>query len=200
MLVVPHERGHVAVTQMEHAAMCAELAAAWGGGAFGPVGPADELRLAAAEHELGWIAWDRSPTLNPSTGLPFTVIELDLEEYIDFQVVGPRRLAERSPYAALLTVHHHMSFYRRPSTLGMLSARGRLIRSHLDRSAAYRDDVARARGRRGRRDRAQLAPDPCLGRDLPRAPVRPAALRVARIPTRRRRRTSRCGSSAATAR
>ena len=141
MLVVPHERGHVAVTQMEHAAMCAELAAVWGGGAFGPVEPADELHLAAGEHELGWIAWDRSPTLNPATGLPFTVIELDLAEYIQFQLDGPRRLAERSPYAALLTVHHHMSFYRRPTALGLLRARGRLIRSHLARSAAYRDEL-----------------------------------------------------------
>ena len=114
--------------------MCAELAAAWGGGAFGPMEPAEELRLAAAEHELRWIAWDRSPTLNPATGLPFTVIELDLEEYIRFQLDGPRLLAERSPYAALLTVHHHMSFYdpRR---------RDPLVRSHLERSAAYRDEL-----------------------------------------------------------
>jgi len=113
--------------------MCAELAAAWGGGDFGPVEPADELRLAAGEHELGWIAWDQAPTLNPATGLPFTVIELDLEHYIQFQLDGPRRLAERSPYAALLTVHHHMSFYDRP--------RDRLVRSHLERSAAYRDEL-----------------------------------------------------------
>lgn len=141
MLVVPHGGGHAAVTQMQHASMCAELAAAWGGGAFGPIEPADELHLAAAEHELGWIGWDRSPTLNPSTGLPFTVIELDLEEYIQFQLDGPRRLAERSAYAALLTVQHHMSFYERPSALGLLRARGRLIRSHLHRSEAYRAEL-----------------------------------------------------------
>ena len=121
--------------------MCAELAAAWGGEGFGPVEPAKELRLAAREHELGWIAWDRSPTLNPSTGLPFTVIELDLEEYIQFQLDGPRRLAERSPYAALLTVHHHMSFYNRPRGLESPSARDRLVRAHLDRSEAYRDEL-----------------------------------------------------------
>jgi hypothetical protein len=119
---------------MDHAAMCAELAAAWGGAGFGPVEPAEELRLAAAEHELGWIAWDRSPTLNPDTGLPFTVIELNLEEYIQFQLDGPRLLAERSPYAALLTVHHHMSFYDP-------SGRDPLVRSHLERSAAYRDEL-----------------------------------------------------------
>ena len=113
--------------------MCAELAAAWGGEGFGPVEPAEELRLAAGEHELGWIAWDQAPTLNPATGLPFTVIELDLEHYIQFQLDGPRRLAERSPYAALLTVHHHMSFYDRP--------RDELVRSHLARSAAYRDEL-----------------------------------------------------------
>ena len=114
--------------------MCAELAAAWGGGGFGPVEPAELLRLAAGEHELGWIAWDRSPILNPATGLPFTVIELDLQEYIRFQLDGPRLLAERSPYAALLTVHHHMSIYDR-------SGRDPLVQSHLERSAAYRDEL-----------------------------------------------------------
>lgn len=142
MLVAPHPRGHVAVTQPDHAAMCAELATAWGNDRFGEMEPADEVRLAAREHELGWVAWDRRPTLNPATGLPFSVLELDLAEYVDFQLAGPRLLAERSPYAALLAVNHHMSFYKRPPAVGLLRARGRLIKRHLDRSAAYRAELA----------------------------------------------------------
>ena len=139
MLVVPHPDGHVAVTQQDHAAMCAELADAWGGERFGPVGP--EVRLAAAEHELGWAEWDQNPTLNASTGLPASVMDLELEEYVDFQLAGPRRLAERSPYAALLAVHHHMSFYRPPAITGRLSKRDRTVRSHLARSGAYRSEL-----------------------------------------------------------
>ena len=139
MLVVPHPDGHVAVTQHDHAAMCAELADAWGGERFGQVAP--EVRLAAAEHELGWAEWDQNPTLNASTGLPASVMDLELEEYVDFQLAGPRRLAERSPYAALLAVHHHMSFYRPPAITGLLSKRDRTVRSHLARSGAYRSEL-----------------------------------------------------------
>jgi hypothetical protein len=129
------------VAQPDHAQMCAELADAWGNERFGRVEPAEEVRLAASDHELGWVEWERNPTLNTSTGLPYSVLELDLAEYVDFQLAGPRRLAERSPYAALLTVNHHMSFYSRPSAIGLLSPRGRLVKRHLDRSGAYRDEL-----------------------------------------------------------
>lgn len=115
--------------------MCAELASAWGNERFGAVEPIDVVRLAADQHELGWAELDRWPMLDPSTGLPFTVRDLDLAVYLPTQLEGPRRLASRSPYAALLTSLHHTSLYARPRATGFLRANGRRLRSFFERSS-----------------------------------------------------------------
>jgi uncharacterized protein DUF3891 len=136
VIIVPHADGHVAVTQAAHASMCGELARQWGNQRFGRVEPAEDVYLAAEQHELGWTEWDQLPTLNPSTGLPFTVRELDLAVHLPMQLEGPRELASTNPYAALLASLKHASMYRRPSVIGLLSSEGRQIRGYIERSRA----------------------------------------------------------------
>jgi Protein of unknown function (DUF3891) len=141
VILVAHDGGHVAVTQAAHAAMCVELGRAWGNARFGAVEPADEVLLAAEEHELGWREWDRAPELDPATGLPFSVRDLDLDVHLPMQVDGPRELADRSPYAALLASLKHASMYSRPSPLGLVRADGRRVRDFLDRSRALQTEL-----------------------------------------------------------
>lgn len=141
MILVEHPQGHVAVSQADHAAMCAEFAEAWGNERFGALARADEVRLAAEQHELGWAAWDDSPTLDPATGLPCGVRELSAAVHLPMQIDGPRKLAARSPYAALLVSHKHASMYRRPSVLGLLRPDQRRIRTFLDRSASLQAEL-----------------------------------------------------------
>jgi hypothetical protein len=136
VILVADDRGHVAVPQAEHAAMCAELGRAWGNERFGAVEPRDEVCLAAERHELGWMDWERAPTLNPATGLPHAVLDLDMASHLPMQLEGPRRLADESPYAGLLALRKHMNMYSRPAGLGLLRTDGRRLRAHLDESAA----------------------------------------------------------------
>lgn len=143
MIVLPHEQGHVVIEQVEHARQCAELARAWADR------PSDDVVLAAEQHELGMTEWDREPDLDPETGLPRTITRMRLEVHLPLRLEGPRRLAERSPYAALLASLHHVSFYRRPPAYGLVRRAGRLIASYLRESAAFQTEL-----------RAELDPPP----------------------------------------
>ena len=129
--------------------MCGQLATAWGNERFGAVHPAEEVRLAASEHELGMREWDESPTLDRATGLPTTVNELGVETHLPLRLLGPERLRERSAYAALLASLHHVSFYDEPPVYGLLRRPGRRIHAYLRES----DELQR--GLRGQVD----APD-----------------------------------------
>jgi hypothetical protein len=138
-------RGSVAVTQAQHAAMCGELAAAWGNESFGDVDPV--VRLAAEQHELGWAELDASPPLDPATGAPLTVGDLHFSRYLHTQLDGPRRLAARDPYAGLLASLHHVSLYGPPGALGgRLTPNGRRLRSFFARSVELQGELRRALG------------------------------------------------------
>jgi hypothetical protein len=188
--------GHVAITQAEHATMCARIADAWGGERFGEPAPRDVLRRAAEEHELGWEELDAAPALHAPTGLPAQVMQLPFSRYIDGQVDGPRRLAARDPHAALIASLKHGELYRRPGRLGgLLRADGRRLRRFFAASAALQrelraqldvDDADVERGWRVVRAWDGLSHDlildraPCERRDVPDAAGALVTLRLAR--------------------
>jgi hypothetical protein len=146
VFVLAHSEGHVVVWQRAHAAMCAQLARAWGNAAFGEVEPRAVVELAAERHEMGMDG--EEPELNPQTGLPKDYDALSHAEHLPRQFDGPERLAELDPYAGLLASLHHASFYRRTSPTALLTRDGRIERRALRRA-----------GRLQQRLRAQLRPD-----------------------------------------
>ena len=146
MFVVGHPDGHVVIWQRAHAAMCAQVARAWGNEAFGEVEPRAVVELAAERHEMGMDG--EQPELNPETGLPKDYDALSHAEHLPRQFDGPERLAAMDPYAGLLASLHHASFYRRTSPLAVLTRDGRIERRGLRRT-----------GRLQRRLREQLHPD-----------------------------------------
>jgi hypothetical protein len=120
------------VWQRAHAAMCAQLARAWGNETFGGFEPRAPVELAAERHELGMEG--ERPVLNPATGLPKEYDDLSHAEHLPVQFDGPERLAEIDPYAGLLASLHHASFYRRTSPLAALTRDGRIERRELRRT------------------------------------------------------------------
>lgn len=118
--------------------MCGQLGRAWGNERFGEVAPAEEVCLAAEQHEVGMGAWDLDPALDPETGLPRTVTRMDPDVHLPLRLESPRRLMAQSRYAALLASLHHVSFYRPPPVVGLARRPGRQIHSYLKRSADFR--------------------------------------------------------------
>lgn len=106
MLLVDHPDGKVAVAQPAHAWISGQLARAWA-----DVTPREEVCLAAEQHDLPWIDWERNPTYDPQTGYPYTFMSLGMPAKLAMWADGPDRLVAQSRYAALLVSMHGSRLY-----------------------------------------------------------------------------------------
>jgi Protein of unknown function (DUF3891) len=111
MVLRRDSRGVLAIGQPSHAWVSGQLARAWGNTRFGRVEPADEVCLAADQHDIGMAAWDLEPTYNEATGLPDSFMEMPPEEHLRLWRAGPTRLLAQSRYAALLVSMHGWRLY-----------------------------------------------------------------------------------------
>jgi hypothetical protein len=112
MLLAEHPEGLVAVAQPAHAWISGQLAQAWGNERFGPVEPAWEVCLAAEQHDIPWLEWERRPKRDPKTGYPHTFMSLNARAKNAMWKVGPDALLAQSRYAALLVSLHGSRLYR----------------------------------------------------------------------------------------
>ncbi len=98
--------GLVVISQPSHAWVSGQLANAWGNDDFGFEEPGLELRLAAEQHDIAWLDWEASPTLNPATGLPHAFNELPTLEHLDiWNSATVRALAYGYLPATLISMH-----------------------------------------------------------------------------------------------
>jgi hypothetical protein len=111
VLLVNHPDGKVAVAQPAHAWISGQLAQAWGNELFGRVEPSWEVCLAAEQHDIPWLEWERNPTLDPETGYPHTFMSLDMPTKLAMWARGPDVLLAQSRYAALLVSLHGSRLY-----------------------------------------------------------------------------------------
>jgi hypothetical protein len=107
-------RPAVLVAQPAHAWISGQLARAWGNQRFGAVEPREAVCLAAEQHDIGWLPWEAAPTLDPSTGLPFTFTALPRTVHTRLWSEGVDRAeASYGRYVALLVSLHGMGIYVR---------------------------------------------------------------------------------------
>jgi len=113
MLLRKDDNGVLAIGQPSHAWISGQLARAWGTDMFPRPEPYDEVCLAADQHDVGWAIWDLAPDRDPATGLPYSFMELPLQEHLALWGAAPERLLTQSRYAALLVSMHGSRLYRR---------------------------------------------------------------------------------------
>jgi hypothetical protein len=107
VLLVDHPDGKVAVAQPAHAWISGQLARAWR-----DVHPREEVCLAAEQHDIPWIEWERDPSYDPQTGHPYTFMSLDMPAKLAMWRTGPDALLSQSRYAALLVSMHGSRLYK----------------------------------------------------------------------------------------
>jgi hypothetical protein len=81
MLQRKTKAGLIVITQPAHSWLSGQLARAWGNDLFGAVEPAEEVALAAGLHDVGFLSWEESPTLNVKTGSPLSFISIEPERH-----------------------------------------------------------------------------------------------------------------------
>lgn len=104
--------GLVVITQPAHAWVSGCLARAWGNEFFGDA-LKEEVCLGAEQHDIGWLLWERTPTLNPKTGYPYNFMELPTEVHLDIWSGAKQLALSFGRYVALLVSLHGTGLYER---------------------------------------------------------------------------------------
>jgi hypothetical protein len=112
-VIIRTEQGRMRfITQHDHAAIAAELAAAWGGAEFAAPEPLGALKLAALIHDQGWQEWDQQPALRPETGRPYDFLNIPVDQHLAIYERCVRLAVAEHPYAGLLVSLHGAGLYR----------------------------------------------------------------------------------------
>jgi hypothetical protein len=98
----PSSEGTIAIGQPAHAWVSGQLARAWAE----PFEPWEEVCLAADQHDIAWVGWERSPERDPETGLPYTFSALPRLRRVELWSGAAALLLPQSRYAALLVSLH----------------------------------------------------------------------------------------------
>lgn len=103
--------GLLCIPQPTHALTAAQFCRHWGNDDFARPQPADPVLLAIAQHDSGWIDWERAPRLRPD-GLPMDFIHFtDVAGKADIWRKGVALAWGQHPYAAVLIARHASLLY-----------------------------------------------------------------------------------------
>ncbi|HEX3992199.1 MAG TPA: DUF3891 family protein, partial [Acetobacteraceae bacterium] len=103
--------GPIAISQPSHAWLSGQIMRAWGNAEFGAVTPFEDVCLGAEQHDIGWLEWERSPTLNPATGRPHGFRELGVSAHTAIWRRGTELALTFGRYPALLVSLHGTGLY-----------------------------------------------------------------------------------------
>jgi hypothetical protein len=113
MLIRPDDDGSVLlITQNAHAWVSGQLARAWNS-EDGGIEPHEEVMLAAEQHDIGWMIWEASPSLNKETGLPHGFRELPRRSHLQIWGRARRYSMVFGRYPALLISMHGTGLFER---------------------------------------------------------------------------------------
>ncbi len=105
MLHRADEEGIIAISQPAHAWLAGQITRNWGNGDF--YGVPEEVCLASEQHDIGYLEWERNPTLNKETGLPFTFLEMPRALRLEIWTKGIQEMLGFGRYPALLVSLHY---------------------------------------------------------------------------------------------
>jgi hypothetical protein len=155
MLVRPERDDAVlCIGQASHAWVSGQIARAWADVG----GRREELCLAAEQHDVAWMPWDAAPELDPSTGVPYSFLEMPFDRWEALWAPAPERLAAQSAYAALLVSLHGTRLQEhRPGAEGYLAGQARVQERLIALTGADAAELARHRDLIALWDRLSLA-------------------------------------------
>lgn len=146
MLHREHPRGKLIISQPAHAWISGQLAREWGNEEFGDITPRTEVELAAELHDIGFLRWEEKPTLDRTTGLPHTFMNLPMQTHLDLWLEGIHEMERYGRYPALLvSMHYTWLCQKHPHYENPQNAM--LVQDFLDTQAAYQTFAIASLGR-----------------------------------------------------
>ena len=111
MLHLTEAEGIIVISQPAHAWLSGQLARHWREEEFS--GAIEEVCLAAEQHDIGFLNWEQSPTLNAQTGLPHTFMDMPCRMHLEIWDSSIRQMLRFGRYPALLVSRHFTTLAQR---------------------------------------------------------------------------------------
>ena len=105
----------VLVSQVDHAHVSGQLAAAWQSIDLLAGSDRDELIFAIDHHDDGWAKWDQNPRVDARTGRPRQFTEMQLTDSLDIWTRTIESAAEAGPLAGYAVAGHFIYLMRTAS-------------------------------------------------------------------------------------
>ncbi|HYG35013.1 MAG TPA: DUF3891 family protein [Clostridia bacterium] len=134
MLIRKEAEGITAISQPAHAWVAGQLARNWGNDQFFTM--TEEICLAAEQHDIGFLEWERSPTLNANTGLPHTFLDMPRPLHLELWTKGIHQMLQFGRYPALLVSMHFTALAQREKPNGSAYDR-KLLKEFLQREGEF---------------------------------------------------------------
>lgn len=131
MLHRKNSRELICITQPTHAWVAGQLARAWGNERFGSFAPWEEVCLGAEQHDIGWYRWEGAPTLNSTTGYPYSFTELPTAVSVDIWTRVKEVVTPLGRYPALLISLHGTGLFQRYTGWQHSSEAAKLVERYL---------------------------------------------------------------------
>jgi len=133
--------GLVCITQPTHAWVSGKLARAWGNVAFGSFEPWQEVCLGAEQHDIGWLLWEATPTLNQKTGCPHSFMELATEVHVGIWSGAKHLAMPLGRYATLLVSLHGTGLYERYTSWQNSPESSRIVQDFLTSETIFQQQL-----------------------------------------------------------
>jgi hypothetical protein len=95
----------------EHTALCRQFAYAFGNNRFASLEPRDLVIYVIANHDAGWLAFDRDPVIDPTTGLPYNLVDTPPEYITVTSRLSPDFNQRHHSYSGLISSMHSWGLY-----------------------------------------------------------------------------------------
>jgi hypothetical protein len=152
----PAGEPRLAVMMYEHTALAHQFARAFGNAQFAPIAPAEPMFYVVLHHDAGWAEFDRDPVTDPSTGLPYNLVETPVEHITVTSRLSPEFNQRHHAYCGLLSSMHSWGLYNGRYGLSKMV----LIDKIAPRDRPLADRMLQGELDRQQRLKAQLAADP----------------------------------------
>jgi hypothetical protein len=115
MIIQPERPSHdfLAISQPAHSWISGQIARNWGNKIFSGFQPFEQMCYATEQHDIGFLVWENAPTLNQTTGLPYTFEELPEQVHFEIWHNGISQLRPVCLYASLVVSLHFCNLCER---------------------------------------------------------------------------------------
>lgn len=141
MLHRQESAGLVVITQPTHAWVASCLARAWGNEHFGFFAPQEEVCLGAEQHDIGWLLWERTPTLNPKTGYPHNFMEVPTQVHVGIWSNAKHLALPFGRYVALLVSLHGTGLYERFRSWQNSPESSQFVQEFLSKEKTFQQEI-----------------------------------------------------------